>query len=58
MMKKLGLGTRFDSVPLDLDNASALQVAGNRTYSPRVKHVALRHFFVQELVREDRTSIH
>ena len=46
MMKELGFGTRFDSVPRYIDNASALHVAGNRTYSSRVKHVALRYFFI------------
>jgi len=58
MMKELGFGTRFDSVPLYIDNTSALHVAGNRTYSSRVKHVALRYFFIQELVKEGRISIH
>jgi len=49
MMKELGFGTRFDSVPLYIDNTSALHVAGNRTYSSRVKHVALRCFFIQDV---------
>ena len=47
MMKELGLGTRFDNVPVYNDNTSTLHVAGNHTYSPRVKHVALRFFFIQ-----------
>ena len=46
MMKELGFGTRFDNVPVYIDNTSTLHVAGNQTYSPRVKHVALRFFFV------------
>ena len=49
MMKDLGFGIRFESVPLYIDNTSALHVAGNRTYSSRVKHMALRYFFIQEL---------
>ena len=57
MMKELGFGTRFDSVPLYIDNTSALHVAGNRTYSSRVKHVALRYFFIQELVKEGRITV-
>ena len=57
MMKELGFGTRFDSVPLHLDNTSTLHVAGNQTCSPRVKRVVLRYFFVQELGREGRISI-
>ena len=31
--KGLGFCTRFDSVPLYIDNTSTLHVAGNRTYS-------------------------
>ena len=58
MMKELGFGMRFDNVPVYIDSTSTLHVAGNQTYSPRVKHVALRFFFVQELVKEGRISIH
>ena len=58
MMKELGFGMRFDNVPVYIDNTSTLHVVGNQTYSPRVKHVALRFFFVQELVKEGRISIH
>lgn len=47
-MEKLIFKDVFDSVHIYIDNTSALQVAGNRTYSPRVKHVALRCLFVQE----------
>ena len=59
-IKELGLGTRFDNVPVYNDNTSTLHVAGNYTYSPRVKHVALRFFFIQKLliVKEGRISIH
>ena len=56
MMKELGFGTRFD-VTLYIDNISALHVAGNRTYSSRVKHVALRYFFIQDLVKEGRIDV-
>ena len=58
MMKELGFVARFDSVSLNIDNTSALHVAGNRTCSSRVKHVVLRYFFIQELVKEGRTIIH
>ena len=58
MMKELGFGTRFDSAPLYIDITSAMHVAGNRTYSSRVKHVALRYFFIQELGKEGRIIIH
>ena len=58
MMKELGFGTRFGNVPVYIDNTSTLHVAGNQTYNPRVKYVALRFFFVQELVKEGRISTH
>ena len=51
-MSGLGFGESFGSVPLHIDNTSALHVADNRTYSPRAKRIALRYFFVQELVEE------
>ena len=36
MVKELGFGTCFDSVPLYTDNTSALHVTANQTYSSRV----------------------
>ena len=45
-------------MPLYIDNTSALHIAGNRTYIPRAKHIALRYyFFAQELV-EGKISFH
>ena len=58
MMLELGIKEGFGSVPLYIDNISALDVAGNRTYSPRAKHIALRYFFVQEIVEEGKITIH
>ena len=58
MMSELSFGETFGSVPLHIDNTSALHVAGNRTYIPRAKHIVLRYyFFVQELVK-GKVSIH
>ena len=58
MMLELGFYESFGSVPLHIDNTSVLYVAGNRTYRPRAKHIALRYyFFVQELVEESNVSI-
>ena len=58
MMLELGFKEGFGSVPLYIDNTSAFPLAGNRTYSPRAKHIALRYVFVQELVEEGKTTIH
>ena len=57
MTKELRFGTRIDSVPPCIDNTSVLHVAGNRTYSSPVKHVALRYFFIQELVKDGRITV-
>ena len=57
-MLELGFKEGFGSVPLYIDNTSALHDAGNRTYSPRAKHIAPRYFFVQELVEEGKIIIH
>ena len=58
MMSELGFGESFGSVPLHVEYTSALYIAGNHTYIPRAKHIALRrYFFVQELV-ERKVSIH
>ena len=58
IMLELGFDKRFGSVPLYIDNTSALHVAGNRTYSPRAKHIVLRYFFVQELVMKGKVRVH
>ena len=59
MISELGFGESLGSVPLHIDNMSALHIAGNRTDSPRAKHIALRYYvFVQELVEEGKVSIH
>ena len=58
MMLELGFNKSFDSAPLYIDITSALHVSGNRTYSPRAKHITLRYFFIQERVEEGKISIH
>ena len=58
MMSEMGFGESFGSMPLHIDNTSALHIAGNSTYSPRTKHIALRYFFMQDLVGEGKVSIH
>lgn len=57
IMMELRLGTLFDSVPVFTDIISALRVAGNRTYSSRVKQFSLWSFFIQELIKEGTISI-
>ena len=57
MVQELGFKDGFNSVPIFIDNTSALHIAGNRTYSPR-ENIALRHFFIQELVEDGTITIH
>ena len=58
MIQELGFKDGFDSIPLHIDNTLALHVAENRTCSPRAKHIALRYFFMQELVEAGTIAIH
>ena len=48
IMLELGFKEGLGNVPLYIGNTSALHIAGNRTYSPRAKHIALRYLYVQE----------
>ncbi|CAN0011358.1 unnamed protein product [Sphacelaria rigidula] len=58
MMMELGFGEAFHSVTVHIDNTSTLHVAGNSTYSGRTKHVALRYFFIRELIKKRRITLH
>ena len=58
MMLELDFDESFGSVPLYIDNTSALDVSGSRTCNPRAKHIARRYFFVQKLAEEGKISIH
>ena len=57
-MEDLKFKGGFDSVPLYMDNTSAFHVVGNRTFSPRAKHIARRYLFLQELVENGTIVIH
>lgn len=48
----------FVSVPINSDSAGALSVAGNSMFSSRTKHIALRYFFLRELIKRHKISIH
>lgn len=43
-MGELGFEETFKCVSIHIDKTSTLQVAGNKTYSSRAKHVALSLF--------------
>lgn len=50
--------TPFDSVPIHCDITGALHIAGNSMYSSKTKHIALRFFFLRELVKSGNIAIH
>lgn len=49
---------KFSSVPINSDSTGALSVAGNSMFSSRTKHIALRFFFLRELIKRRKISIH
>ena len=56
-LMELGFKT-FSSVPINSDSTGALSVAGNAMFSSRTKHVALRFFFVRELIKKNKITLH
>ena len=58
ILTKLGFGKEFAQVPLYCGNTATLHALGNRSFSSRTKHIALRFFFIRELVTEGKISIH
>ena len=58
LLTELGFGKEFAKVPLYCDNTVTLHALGNRSHSSRTKHIALRYFYIRELVSEGRISIH
>ena len=58
MLPELEFGKDFAKVPLYGDNTATLHALGNRSFSSRTAHIALRLFFIRELVSEGRISIH
>ena len=58
MLTELGFGKQFAQMPVYCDNTATLHALGNRSFSSRTNHIALRFFFFRELVTEGRNSIH
>ena len=55
ILAELGFGKEFEQVPLHIDNTSTLHVIGNRTFSSRTTHIALRFLYIRELGNENKT---
>ena len=45
-------------MPLHINNTLTLHVIGNRGYSSSTKYIALRLFYIRELVSEGKVTIH
>ena len=56
-LMELGFKT-FSSVPINSDSTGALSVAGNAMFRSRTKHIALRLFFVRELIKRNKITLH
>ena len=56
-LMKLGFKT-FSLVPINSDSAEALNVAGNATVTSTIKHITLQFFFVRELIKRNKTTLH
>ena len=54
---ELGFKT-FSSVPINSDSTGALSVAGNAMFSSRTKHITIRFFFVRELTKRNKITLH
>ena len=55
---ELGFKT-FSSVPMNSDSSTgALSVAENAMFSSRTKHISLRFFFVRELIKKNKITLH
>lgn len=48
----------FNFARINCDSTGALTVAGNSTYSSRTKRIALRFFFIRELVNNGKIVLH
>ena len=58
LLIELGYGKEFEKVPLHDNNTATLHVIGNRAYCSCTKHIALRTFYIDELVSEGKITIH
>ena len=57
MLTELGFGKDFAKVPLCCNNTATVHALGNPSFRSRTKHIALRFFFILQLVSEGRISI-
>ena len=58
MMGELGFEETSKCAPIPVGNTSALHVARNKTYSSRANYVALRHFYVRDIIQDGKIPVH
>ncbi|CAM9533246.1 unnamed protein product [Sphacelaria rigidula] len=58
MMTELSFGQQFGQVSLQIDNTATLRVIGNEAYSSRTEYIALRFFYIREMAKEGKITIH
>ena len=58
MMTELGFDKEFGQVPLHIDNTATLHAIDDRAFSSRTRHIALRFFYIRELVKENQITTH
>jgi len=56
-INNLGVGITFDSVPIHVDNESAIKLAKNPEFHQRSKHIDIRHHFIRDHVRDKDITI-
>ena len=56
VLTELGFGKEFEQVPLHIDNTATLHVIGKRAFSSRTTHIALRFFYIRDLVKNKITA--
>ena len=57
-MTELSFGELFSTVHINCDSTGALHIAGNKRYSSRTKHIALRFFYLRELINDGTITVH
>ena len=45
-------------MPVNIGNTATLNVIGNQAFTSHTKHIALRSFYVRELLNNGASSIH
>jgi len=53
----LNTGIQFDSLPIHVDNESAIKLSKNPEINTRSKHIDIRHHFLRDHVKNNKIKI-